>query len=142
MMIKKNLLLISMGVVIAMGTMGCGANEKTLSNRSNELQAEIQELEIQKETLENQIVDMKEEKGIAKYVVTFEIKQSHFSLDVTKHIKDAMNAIEIEIPVDKEYYDNVDVGDTINNDFRVGSMVMKGSFGSWNVTIKDKDIRQ
>ena len=141
MMIKKNLLLISMGVVIAMGTMGCGANEETLSNRSKELQAEIQELEIQKETLENQIVDIKEDKGIAKYVVTFEIKQSHFSLDITKHIKDAMNAIEIEIPVDKEYYDNVDVGDTINNDFRVGSMVMKGSFGSWDVTVKGKDIR-
>lgn len=141
MMIKKNLLLISMGIVIAMGTMGCGANEETLSNRSKELQAEIQELEIQKETLENQIVDIKEDKGIAKYVVTFEIKQSHFSLDITKHIKDAMNAIEIEIPVDKEYYDNVDVGDTINNDFRVGSMVMKGSFGSWDVTVKGKDIR-
>lgn len=141
MMIKKNLLLISMGVVIAMGTMGCGANEETLSNRSKELQAEIQELEIQKETLENQIVDIKEDKGIAKYVVTFEIKQSHFSLDITKHIKDAMNAIEIEIPVDKEYYDNVDVGDTINDDFRVGSLVMKGSFGSWDVTVKGKDIR-
>ena len=140
-MIKKKLLLISTVIAIAMGTIGCGVNEKTLSNRSNELQAEIQELEIQKETLENQIVDMKEEKGIAKYVVTFEIKQSHFSLDVTKHIKDAMNAIEIERPVDKEYYDNVDVGDTINNDFRVGSMVMKGSFGSWDVTVKGKDIR-
>ena len=62
-------------------------------------------------------------------------------MDITKHIKDAMNAIEIEIPVDKEYYDNVDVGDTINNDFRVGSMVMKGSFGSWDVTVKGKDIR-
>ena len=140
-MIKKKLLLISTVIVIAMGTMGCGANEETLSNRSKELQAEIQELEIQKETLENQIVDIKEDKGIAKYVVTFEIKQSHFSLDITKHIKDAMNAIEIEIPVDKEYYDNVDVGDTINNDFRVGSMVMKGSFGSWDVTVKGKDIR-
>lgn len=140
-MIKKKLLLISTVIAIAMGTIGCGANEEALSNRSNELQAEIQELEIQKETLENQIVDMKEEKGIAKYVVTFEIKQSHFSFDVTKHIKDAMNAIEIEIPVDKEYYDSVDVGDTINNDFRVGSMVMKGSFGSWDVTVKGKDIR-
>lgn len=140
-MIKKKLLLISTVIAIEMGTMGCGSNEETLSNRSNELQAEIQELEIQKETLENQIVDIKEEKGIAKYVVTFEIKQSHFSLDITKHIKDAMNAIEIEIPVDKEYYDNVDVGDTINDDFRVGSLVMKGSFGSWDVTVKGKDIR-
>ena len=139
-MIKKKLLLISTVIAIAMGTIGCGANEEALSNRSNELQAEIQELEIQKETLENQIVDMKEEKGIAKYVVTFEIKQSHFSFDVTKHIKDAMNAIEIEIPVDKEYYDSVDVGDTINNDFRVGSLALKGSFGTWNIEVIDKRI--
>ena len=140
-MIKKKLLLISTVIAITIGTMGCGANEKTLSNRKDELQAEIQELETQKDALENQIVDIKKDKGTAKYVITFEVKQSHFGLDITKHIKDAMNAITIEIPVDKEYYDNVDVGETINNNFRVGSLVMSGSFGSWDVTVKDKDIR-
>lgn len=138
---KKQLSLVLMIMIIVIGTMGCGANEKELGDQIQTLQEEIYTLETQKETLKNEIVDIKEGNGTAKYVITFEIKQSHFSLDLGKHLKDAMNAIEIEIPVDKEYFDNVEVGDTINNDFRVGSLVMKGSFGSWDVTVKSKDIR-
>ena len=138
---KKKLSLVLMLMVIVIGIVGCGPNEKELDNQIQTLQEEIRALETQKEKLENEIVDTKVENGTAKYVITFEIKQSHFSLDLGKHLKDAMNAIEIEIPVDKEYFDNVEVGDTINNDFRVGSLVMKGSFGSWDVTVKSKDIR-
>lgn len=138
---KKQLSLVLMLVVIVIGTMGCESNEKELDNQIQTLQEEIHTLEAQKETLKNEIVDIKEENGTAKYVITFEIKQSHFSLDIGKHLKDAMNAIEIEIPVDKEYFDNVEVGDTISDDFRVGSLVMKGSIGNWDVTVKSKDIR-
>lgn len=138
---KKQLSLVLMIMIIVIGTMGCGANEKELGDQIQTLQEEIYTLETQKETLKNEIVDIKEGNGTAKYVITFEIKQSHFSLDIGKHLKDAMNAIEIEIPVDKEYFDSVEVGDTINDDFRVGSLVMKGSFGSWDITVKSKDIR-
>lgn len=138
---KKKLSLVLMLMVIIIGIVGCGPNEKELDNQIQTLQEEIRALETQKEKLENEIVDTKVENGTAKYVITFEIKQSHFSLDLGKHLKDAMNAIEIEIPVDKEYFDSVEVGDTINDDFRVGSLVMKGSFGSWDITVKDKEIR-
>lgn len=138
---KKKLSLVLMLMVIIIGIVGCGPNEKELDNQIQTLQEEIRALETQKEKLENEIVDTKVENGTAKYVITFEIKQSHFSLDLGKHLKDAMNAIEIEIPVDKEYFDSVEVGDTINDDFRVGSLVMKGSFGSWDITVKSKDIR-
>lgn len=138
---KKKLSLVLMLMVIVIGIVGCGPNEKELDNQIQTLQEEIRALETQKEKLENEIVDTKVENGIAKYVITFEIKQSHFSLDLGKHLKDAMNAIEIAIPVDKEYFDSVEVGDTINDDFRVGSLVMKGSFGSWDITVKSKDIR-
>lgn len=128
-------------MIIVIGIVGCGPNEKELDNQIQTLQEEIRALETQKEKLENEIVDTKVENGTAKYVITFKIKQSHFSLDLGKHLKDAMNAIEIEIPVDKEYFDSVEVGDAINDDFRVGSLVMKGSFGSWDITVKSKDIR-
>lgn len=138
---KKKLSLVLMLMVIVIGIVGCGPNEKELDNQIQTLQEEIRALETQKEKLENEIVDTKVENGTAKYVITFEIKQSHFSLDLGKHLKDAMNAIEIEIPVDKEYFDSVEVGDAINDDFRVGSLVMKGSFGSWDITVKSKDIR-
>lgn len=138
---KKKLSLVLMIMIIVMGTIGCGSNEEALDDQIQTLQEEIHTLEAKKETLKNEIVDIKEENGTAKYIITFEIKQSHFSLDLGKHLKDAMNAIEIEIPVDKEYFDNVEIGDTINDEFRVGSLVMKGSLGSWDITVKGKDIR-
>ena len=75
----------------------------------------------QKDALQNEIIAIKEENGTAKYVVTFCIKQTHFTLDLEEHLKDSMNEITIEIPVDKEYYDSVSIG--IN--FRlVGSVLL------------------
>ena len=55
--------------------------------------------------------------------------------------KDEMNAITIDIPVDKEYYDGVSIGTVIDNSFRTGSMVVSGSFGKWKITVKDKKIQ-
>jgi len=52
-----------------------------------------------------------------------------------------MNDISIQIPVDKEYYDSVEIGETIADDFRMGSFVFKGSFGSWDITVEDKSIQ-
>ncbi len=49
-----------------------------------------------------------------------------------------MNAITIPIEVSQEYYYSVEKGDILNSDLRVGSMVFKGSFGSWNIVVKDK----
>lgn len=81
------------------------------------------------------------EKGLEKYIVTFEIKQKHYSLDIGQHLKDNINAITIQIPVDKDYYNQINIGDTIADDFRMGSLVMSGSFGSWNITVQNKEIK-
>jgi hypothetical protein len=86
-------------------------------------------------------VDIKIENGTAKYIITLNIKQSHFTLDLSQHLKDEMNDISIQLPVDKEYYDSVKVGDTIADDFRIGSLIMCGSFGNWDVTVEDKCIQ-
>ena len=120
---------------------GCTENPEVLEQRITELKTQINELEIEKKDLEENISDIKVDKGIAKYVVTFEIKQTHYTLDLEQHMKDEMNAITIQIPVDKEYYDSVSVGTIIDDSFRMGSMVMKGSFGKWKVTVKDKSIQ-
>ncbi|MCU0470264.1 MAG: hypothetical protein MUF58_16860 [Arcicella sp.] len=77
-----------------------------------------------------------------KYILKIRLKQSHFSLSIKKHIKDAVNAIDFEIPVDKEFYDSVSKGTEIIDDFRFGSLVLSGSFGDWEMTVKDKEIRQ
>jgi hypothetical protein len=55
-------------------------------------------------------------------------------------MKDAMNAIEFELPVDKEFYDNLTIGSEIVDNFRVGSLVMYGSFGSWKMSVVNKQI--
>lgn len=73
-----------------------------------------------------------------KYIMTFEIKQSHFTLDLGEHLKDSANKISIPVMVDKDYYDYYEIGDTVKDDFRMGSFIFKGSYGKWKVTVKDK----
>lgn len=76
-----------------------------------------------------------------KYVLGIKLEQSHFTLDITEHAKDAMNAIEFEIPVDKDYYNSVSVGEEIVDDFRVGSFIFNGSLGDWEMTVEHKHVR-
>lgn len=74
------------------------------------------------------------------YILTLEISQSHFSLDLTEHLKDAVNKLTIEIPVDKDYYDSVQIGKEIADNFRIGSLVFKGSIGKWKVKVINKKV--
>ena len=120
---------------------GCAENPEVLEQKITELKTQINELEIEKKNLEENVSNIKVDKGVAKYVVTLEIKQTHYTLDLEQHLKDEMNEITIQIPVDKEYYDSVSVGTVIDDSFRMGSMIMKGSFGKWKVTVKDKSIQ-
>lgn len=138
---KKILGALLVGGMIATMLVGCGDNREYLNAEIDGLKAEISELENQRDVLKSEIADIKVENGTAKYVVTFNIKQSHFTLDLSEYMKDEMNDISIQIPVDKEYYDSVEVGDTIADDFRMGSLVMKGSFGNWDITVEDKEIQ-
>jgi hypothetical protein len=74
------------------------------------------------------------------YIVRFKLAQSHFTLDIGQHLKDSMNAVEFDMPVDREYYDNVTVGAKVVDNFRVGSMLIDGSFGSWDMKIVGKRV--
>lgn len=136
--IRMSLLAIMMVCLV-----GCGdqAQADMLKQEISELQAEKQSLEVEIAELSNSVIEEKEENGIAKYVLTLEIKQSHFSLDISEHLKDTVNAMEIQIPVDKEYYDSVEVGQSIADEFRMGSLVFKGTFGSFKVIVTDKQIQ-
>ena len=120
---------------------GCGDNREYLNAEIDGLKDEISELENQRDLLKSEIVDIKVENGTAKYIITFNIKQNHFTLDLSEHMKDEMNDISIQIPVDKDYYDSVNIGDTITDDFRMGSLIMKGSFGNWDITVENKEIQ-
>jgi len=140
------ILVILLSVCISL--FGCATKEEQLNSnienleaRISELKSEISDLEVERNALKNEITDIKVENGTAKYIVTFNIKQSHFTLDIGQHLKDEMNDISIQVPVDKEYYDSLNVGDTIADDFRMGSFIFKGSFGNWDITVEDKCIQ-
>ena len=120
--------------MMAITLSGCSKTE-TVTNE------DVAKMEAERDQLNEEILNTKIDNGLAKYVITFNIKQTHFTLDIGEHLKDAMNDISIEIPVDKEYYDSVEVGDTIDDSFRVGSFIWKGSFGNWKVTVESKEIR-
>lgn len=128
-------------VMIAITLSGCSKTKTVTNEDVTKLEAEITQLEAERDRLNEEILNTKIDNGLAKYVITFNIKQTHFTLDLGEHLKDTMNDISIEIPVDKEYYDSVEVGDVIDDSFRMGSFIWKGSFGNWKVTVESKDIR-
>lgn len=144
----KKIVAFIVALCICISLVGCASKEEMpnknivkLEDRVSELKSEISNLETERNILVNEITDIKVENGTAKYIITFNIKQSHFTLDIGQHLKDEMNDISIQIPVDKEYYDNVKVGDTIADNFRIGSLIFKGSFGNWDITVEDKCIQ-
>ena len=133
--------IIALIVIITVTLSGCSKTETVTNEDIVKLEDEIAQLETERDRLNEEILNTKIDNGLAKYVITFNIKQTHFTLDIGEHLKDAMNDITIEIPVDKEYYDSVEVGDVIDDSFRVGSFIWKGSFGNWKVTVESKNIR-
>ena len=139
-MLKKVMSVILM-ILLIVGLIGC-ASVDSCNNEIEMLEEEIEQLKTERDTLKEEVLDLKVESGEVKYVITFNIKQVHYNLSLEDHLKDAMNDISIQIPVDKEYYDSVEVGQVIDDSFRVGSFVMKGSFGKWKVTVENKEIMQ
>ena len=111
---KYILVLIAM---IAITLSGCSKTKTVTNEDFTKLESEITQLEAERDRLNEEILNTKIDNGLAKYVITFNIKQTHFTLDIGEHLKDSMNDISIEIPVDKEYYDNVEVGDVIDDSF-------------------------
>lgn len=116
---------------------GC---KSTPEKERDNLKAEITQLKAEKAEISDDIKQLKDSSGVERYMVTIEIKQSHFSLDISEHMKDEANAVEITIPVDKAFYNKVDEGTVIDDSFRAGSFWMKGSLGSWDIKVIDKEI--
>jgi len=112
--------------------------ESEVNTKNNTISQLDKTIASKNETLEEMDIYLDGSKPL--YVLSIELSQSHFSLDITQHVKDAMNAIEFDIPVDKDFYDEVKVGDEILDDFRMGSFIMNGSFGDWEMEVTHKKI--
>lgn len=144
----KKLISILLAIIMILTLCACGSEPDEalkaeiirLETKKSEVSAQLNALENELNALQQAVVDTKIETGQAKYILTINIRQTHFSLDINDYLKDAMNDISIQIPVDKEYFDSLEVGDVIDDSFRMGSFIFKGSLGNWKVTVEDKDI--
>lgn len=147
---------IALCAMLAVVLSGCESKQdvqsdiERLRNERTTLQTEVQNLSSSKSSKQNEIASLNEklkELNIyksgktPKYILKIHLKQSHFSLDIGKHMKDAMNAIDFELPVDKDFYNSVTVGTKIVDNFRSGSFILYGSIGDWDMSIKGKEVR-
>lgn len=138
---KKKLIGLFATVVCATALFtGCGNKTENMSAEVSQLQSQIDDLKQQKEKLEAEVVDKKIDNGTAVYVVTINVAQSHPFWEIDSYIKDDMNDVDIDIPVSKEFYDSVEVGTVLDDSFRMGSFIMSGSYGSWDISISDKRV--
>lgn len=135
-----SILLICIIFLTSCGNENLKAERKNLETKISELEEDIRTLQSEKNSIERLIQDLREENDIPNYIVTFEIGQQHVTLDLGDLLKDEINKTELEVLVSKEYYDSVDVGTVVNDDFRVGSLALKGSFGTWNIEVINKRI--
>lgn len=133
---KKVIICVTLG--IALSITGCMSQSQ--SDTLNNLKEEINILQQEKESLANEIVTEKVEKGIATYVVTIGISQSHMFWEIDDVIKDSLNELKIDIPVSEEFYSAVEIGTVLDESFRMGSFIMNGSIGNWDIKIVDKKI--
>ena len=102
-----------------------------LNNLSN-IRQQVRELERQ----QNAMIQGKR----PLYIVKFKIKQSTFTLNPMEHIKNQVNAIEFELPVEKSFYDNVNIGTDITGAFKYGSLIFNGDFSTLHTKVTGKRV--
>ena len=132
---KKILLGFTLISVLALG--GCMSQDE---KENYQIKEETNQLIEQKSELKQEIKSLEEANDKERYIITLQIKQTHFSLDISDHMKDEANKTKIQIPVDKAFYDKVDEGDVLDNSFRSGSFFFKGSVGNWEIKVISKEI--
>ena len=114
--------------------------ETKVATKQKELQTLENEkavlLDISKQDLQNYSAHKNDKPKI--FILKLKIKQRSYSLNPWTHAKNAMNAMEFEIPVNEEYYNHHNVGDELASDFRVGSAIMHGAMGELVIRVSEK----
>lgn len=136
---KNKLKVLTLTLLSAIMLVGCVTTRSPEEKQLEVIRSEVAELTIERDKLKQEITSLNNYDGHTRYVVVIEIKQSHV-IDPIAMIKDGMNAIELPIYVDKGFYDGIEVGEVLDDSFRVGSLWMNGSIGSWDIKVVDKKV--
>jgi hypothetical protein len=117
-----------------------------LQHQKEYLNGQVGHLEGQVATLNQKVSELNSERRALqggrepRYIVKFKIKQGTFTLDIFEHIKNEMNSIEIEVPVCREYYNRLSIGQDMTDAFKWGSLVMDGDFSTLHMRVVGKRI--
>lgn len=148
----KKILILMTALMVAVS---CDTTEtqKQLNDACDRLRSEMRSLTTRRDYLQNQVNslqqqvhDLNVQKSAAKtgreikYIVKFKIKQGTFTLDPFEHIKNEANSIEIEIPVNKDYYNRLSIGQDITDSFKWGSLIIDGDFSTLHMKVVGKRI--
>ena len=119
---------------------------KALSAQKQTLQSQVNSLNSQISGLSKRVSDLRNEQKARqngkepKYIVKFKIKQGTFTLDLFEHAKNEMNAIEVELPVNRDFYNRLSIGQDLTDSFKWGSLVMDGDFSTLHMRVVGKRI--
>lgn len=135
----KRIIMFMVAFCIFASLVGCATKEETLNSnivelekRVSELKSEVADLEAQKSQLQEDIINIKVENNIAKYIITIEIRQPfHLNWDPLK----------TEIPVSKEFYESVTVGETITTQWTYLTVGSESGRVRMEIVVEDKEIR-
>lgn len=118
----------------------------TLQHQKQYLNGQVTDLNNRVSTLNQKVSELNSEQRALqgghepRYIVKFKIKQGTFTLDIFEHIKNEMNSIEIEVPVCREYYNRLSVGQDLTDAFKWGSLVMDGDFSTLHMRVVGKRV--
>lgn len=131
-----------------MENMESAERNNRLMNERKQIESDIisfkninKQLKLQNNTLNEQINKNKFALDVSRniYIVKIKIHQTTYSLDIGEHIKNRINDIVFEIPVDKAYYDRCSIGQTVSDPgLKIGSLIMDGDFSKLKITIINK----
>lgn len=119
-----------------------------LRYEKNNLSKSVENLRETNTILMNEVSNLRTEKSAFSseyepvYLLTLEIKQSTFTLDLAEHAKNAINAITLQIPVSYTFYNKVSIGQNISEEFKYGSLILNGDFSKLKVKVKNKEIKR
>lgn len=74
------------------------------------------------------------------YLLTLEVYESTFTLNPFTHIKNSMNTATFTIPTTKKFFDSVKEGEKLLDNFKYGSLLIKGSFSDHIVKVVKKEV--
>lgn len=110
------------------------------SKLSQAIAFKTQEYIVLNNCIKNKYIILKSN-GNVHYIIKVKIHQTSYSLSVSEYIKNKINDIELEIPVDKEYYNSLHIGSRLDEGkLKYGSLLRDGDFSILKMTVINKRI--